>query len=71
MDIHVQQLKKKNAFLFLLFLRHIQKDFRHMVSCSSSSPLGITHSKTLFYCQSIHTILANRLGQAAFTTVKT
>lgn len=61
----------KYAFLFLMLLRHIQKDFRHMVSCFSSSPLGITHSKSLLHCQNINTIPANSLGQAAFTSVKT
>lgn len=50
----------KSAFLFLMLLRHIQKDFRHMVSCFSSSPLGIKHSTSLLYCQSINTIAWDR-----------
>lgn len=73
MDVHVWQFFffGKSASLFLMLLRHIQKDFRHMVSCFSSSPLGIKHSKSLLYCQSINTIPANSLGQAAFTSIKT
>lgn len=70
MGIHVQQFFKK-CFPISDVLEAYSERLQTYGFLFSSSPLGITHSKSLFYCQSVHTILANRLGQAAFTTVKT